>query len=69
MLCVQTMHEWFAEKRGNEVNLFGVFDEGQGEKDTQHNFLYGEGTKNGSILVAPMLDYYLETISPQICSA
>lgn len=42
------MQEWFSEKKGYEVWLFGIVVEGLGNHWHQYNFIYGVGTKNGS---------------------
>lgn len=66
ILSEQTMHEWFAQKKGFDVNLFGIVDEGAGDNGTQYNYLYGEGTKHGSIQVASMLDYFFRVNCPYL---
>ena len=40
MLSEQTMHEWFAQKRGYEVNLFGIVDENSANNGHQYNMEY-----------------------------
>jgi len=58
LLSEQTMNEWFAQKKGYDVNLFGILDEGTGANGMQNNYIYGEGTKHGSIQVASMLNHF-----------
>lgn len=69
LLCRQTMNEWFAQKKGYDVNLFGIVDEGKGENGHQYNFIYGEGTKHGSIQVASMLNHFLQVTCAPIGQA
>eukprot|EP00171_Calliarthron_tuberculosum_P002286 IDg2286t1 len=64
MQSEQTMNEWFSQKKGYDVNLFGIVDEGHGDNSLQYNYVYGERTKHGSIQVASMLHHFLSIECP-----
>lgn len=52
MLSDQTMNEKLAQKKGYDIKIFGIVDEGINTNGTQYNFIYGESTKLGAIQVA-----------------
>jgi len=69
LLATQTMNERFSQKKGYDVNLFGIVDKGDGQKGMQYNYVYGEGTKHGSIQVTSMLHHFFSVTSPSIGKA
>ena len=66
MLSDQTMNEWFSQKKGHDVNLFDIIDEGIGDSGLQYNYIYGEGTKHGSVQVASMLHHFFNVECPRL---
>lgn len=66
LVSAQTTNEWFAQKKGYDVNLFGIVDEGSGTNGIQYNYIYGEGTKHGSIQVVSMLHHFFSNTSQAI---
>ena len=68
-LSAQSMNEWFAEKKGYDVNIFGIVNEGVQPNGKQYNYIYGEGTKHGSIQVASMMHHFLSKTCPLVGNA
>lgn len=60
------MNEYFAEKKGYDVNLFGIDDEGLLKNRCQFNYIYGEGARHGSNVVASMLHHFFTSTSPAV---
>lgn len=51
------------------MSLFEIVDERDGIKGVQYNYIYGEGTKHGSVQVALMLDHFFAHTCPLIGNA
>ena len=62
MLGEQTMNESFGEKKGYDINVFGIVDEDPNVYGTQYNYVRGDGAKNGSNQVASMLYHFLSYV-------
>lgn len=58
MLSDQTMNEWFAQKKRFDVNVLGIVNQGVSPIGEQHNYIYGECTKNGASQVVSMIHYF-----------
>lgn len=65
--AIRTVYERMVcpEKR-YDVNIFGIVDEGAPRKGVQYNYIYGEGTKHGSVQVVSMLHHFFSSTCPAI---
>lgn len=64
MMSDQTMNEFFAEKKGYDVNLLGIVDEGLIDNGTQYNYISGEGAHHGSNTDTSIVYHLFENTSP-----
>lgn len=63
------MNEWFSDKKGYEVGLFEIVDEGECLHGHQYNMVFGEGIKHGSNDVASMLYLLCTSMKPVLGNA
>lgn len=63
VVAAGTTADFFVQKQGLDVNMFGVLNEGTGKQVT---FLTSEGAKHDSNSVTSQLHYYLNIVEPRL---